>query len=227
MASAKRMARKPKQYLKVPTVGMETEFFVIDNNGLMSNSADEIIREAKLANELVDVKEECAKNMIEFGCKPHFYLHRVFLDLISGIEHALEKAHSLGLMFYPYGTYPGKFEPIMRTTGLYGIKSEVFGAERFKIAGRCAGFHFHKVLPWGVFDKQNMALKQLSESKIKRTVVDTHNLCIASDPVITTLMQSSPFYQGAHIGKDSRAIVYRGGSPLGYKEGFYAKLQEF
>jgi len=63
MASAKRIAKKPKQYLKVPTVGMETEFFVIDNNGLISNSADEIIREAKLANELVDVKEECAKNL--------------------------------------------------------------------------------------------------------------------------------------------------------------------
>ncbi|MBI2141823.1 hypothetical protein HYU16_05390 [Candidatus Woesearchaeota archaeon] len=40
-------------------------------------------------------------------------------------------------------------------------------------------------------------------------------------------MQSSPFYQGAHIGKDSRVIVYRGGSLLGYKEGFYAKLHEF
>ncbi len=227
MANARRTAKKPRQYLKIPTVGMEAEFFVIDNNGLISDSADEIISEAKLANELVDVKQECAKNMIEFGCKPHFYLHRAFLDLIGGIEHVLKKAHSRGLMLYPYGTYPGKFEPVMRTTGLYGTKSEVFGSERFKIAGRCIGFHFHKVLPWGVFDRQTKDLKQLSESKIKRTVVDVHNLCIASDPAITTLMQSSPFYQGKHIGQDSRVIVYRGGNILGYPEGYYAKLQEF
>lgn len=206
---------------------METEFFVIDNNGLISNEADKIMQAIKLALPQVDVKEECAHNMIEFGCEPHFYFHKALQDMIRGIEQALKTAKSHNLRLYPYGTYPGKFEPVMRTSGLYGIKNEVFGPERFKIAGRCAGFHFHKALPKGVFDKKNKSLKPLSESKVKKTVADTYNLCIALDPAVTVLMQSSPFYQGKHIGKDSRVIVYRGGNLLGYPEGYYAKLQEF
>ena len=41
-------------------------------------------------------------------------------------------------------------------------------------------------------------------------------------------MQNSPFYAGKHLGKDSRVIVYRGGSILGYKEGLYSEhLKEF
>jgi hypothetical protein len=40
-------------------------------------------------------------------------------------------------------------------------------------------------------------------------------------------MQSSPFYEGRYIGKDSRVIMYRGGEHLNNKTGLYANLEEF
>ena len=78
-----------------------------------------------------------------------------------------------------------------------------------------------------IFDDQFRVLKLMVRSKIKDSLVNSYNMMIAADPALTTFMQSSPFYQGKYIGKDSRMIMYRGGKYLKSKDGLYANLQEF
>jgi len=40
-------------------------------------------------------------------------------------------------------------------------------------------------------------------------------------------MQSSPFYQGRRLAKDSRMLVYRGSEELGYPKGLYTNFPAF
>ena len=79
----------------------------------------------------------------------------------------------------------------------------------------------------GEFLTQIHMLKMLTRSKIKDSVVNSYNMLIAADPALTCFMQSSPFYQGEYIGKDSRVIMYRGGKPLNNMKYFYANFQQF
>ena len=115
----------------------------------------------------------------------------------------------------------------MRDKGLYKIKKLLF-AEKYDLTGECVGFHLHHALPEGSFQASSKNLKAVINAKTKKSLVEAYNLSIAIDPVLTTFMQSSPFYRGKHLGKDSRMIVYRGGKVLGYTEGLYAEhLEEF
>jgi len=115
----------------------------------------------------------------------------------------------------------------MRNDRPYRIKESIFGKNRWKIAGRCVGFHCHYTLPRGIFDAQLRVLKMIIRSKIKDSMVNSYNLLIAADPALTCFMQSSPFYQGKYLGKDSRVIMYRGGECFNNSSGLYANLEEF
>ena len=58
--------------------------------------------------------------------------------------------------------------------------------------------------------------------------MQAYNLSIALDPALTTFMQSSPFYEGRRVGKDSRMIMYRGGRIMGNPASLYSgELEEF
>jgi hypothetical protein len=146
------------------------------------------------------------------------------LEDFEALLHVTEKEE---VSLFPLGTYPGSFTPDMRQERGYKIKEQIFGKNRFNIAGRCIGFHCHYTLPWGVFDKINLIPKILINSKNKQSMVNSYNLLIAMDPALTTFTQSSPFYQGVSLGKDSRVIVYRGGDVLDYPQGLYANFQDF
>lgn len=113
----------------------------------------------------------------------------------------------------------------MRSEKGYKLKEQIFGKTRFSIAGRCIGLHCHYTLPKGVFDFSTKTIKNLIDSKQKQSMVNVYNLFIAMDPALTTFTQSSPFYQGKFIGKDSRVIVYRGGDELDYPQGLYSKFK--
>ena len=115
----------------------------------------------------------------------------------------------------------------MRVDKKYEIKKSIFGKERYKIEGRCAGFHCHYTLPKGIFDSQLRVLKIFTRSKIKDSMINSYNLLIAADPALTCFMQSSPFYQCKFIGKDSRVIMYRGGKALNNEKGLYSNFQDF
>jgi gamma-glutamyl:cysteine ligase YbdK (ATP-grasp superfamily) len=230
MVLSKKRQRKP---LKGLTSGFEVELFLIDSEGNMINSSDSLLKKLRKSTKEHhalsedDAKKEIGKNMIELGCKPNVSLLKTMKDMLEHLEVVNERAADMGIKLLPLGTYPGKFEPEMRTEGLYGLKRDLFGEERFKITGRCCGFHFHFALPWGVFNKDTKELKELTGSKNKQSVVNSYNMVIAIDPAITAFTQSSPFYQGNYMAKDSRVVVYRGGSVLNYTAGLYSGFQEF
>lgn len=208
-------------------LGLEIELFTLDNSGNMVNSADKLIKKVNEKNKDIILKEECAKNMVELCSFPSLNVHDSMADILKNLEALLICAEKMDITIFPLGTYPGKFTPKMRKTSGYKIKEGLFGKKRFEIAGRCIGFHCHYALPWGVFDQKNLTIKELINSKNKQSLVNSYNLLIAMDPVLTTFMQSSPFYQGKFFGKDSRVIQYRGGKNLRFPDGLYSNYPAF
>ncbi len=230
MAKKKTAAKKaPTQ--KKATVGFEVEFFIIDKKtGEIAHGADEIVKRASESSqrESKNIVTESSKNLIEVGSYPDIDGANTMTNLMEGLKLLLYVADELGYAIYPLGTYPGKFTPSMREEAHYKSQQKLYGATRFQISGRCAGYHCHTSLPWGVFDAKTLMIKDLTNSKNQEALVHSYNMLIALDPVLTTFMQSSPFYQGKHVAKDSRMVVYRGGDEfkLGF-EGLYTNFPRF
>ena len=220
MATVKRMKRSVPKGL---TVGVEVEFFVLDKLGRVAPGADAILKkiDEKAGGKPHNVVKECAKNLIEVGSYPDPEGHNAMLSLIEGLKTLLYAANECGYTICPLATYPGTFTPALREDANYKVQLKLFGRNRFQVAGRCAGFHCHHTLPRGVFDAKELRLKSLRDSKHQESLVHAYNLLVALDPAFTTFTQSSPFYQGRHLAKDSRMLVYRGGEDLGYIKGLY------
>src|SRR3989338_6942835 len=223
---ALKQSNKEKKPLKISLTGLEIELFLINNKGQIANNADALIKKIKKGSS-ANVKKECALNLIEIATLPNKTVPNTMTCLLDELQNLNDTTQKEGIMLLPLGAYPGSFAPSMRQDKHYKIKESIFGKNRFKIAGRCAGFHYHYTLPRGIFDDQLRVLKLMVRSKIKDSLVNSYNMMIAADPALTTFMQSSPFYQGKYIGKDSRMIMYRGGKYLKSKDGLYANLQEF
>lgn len=215
-----------KQPLKKSLTGFEIEMFTINSEGKITNTADAILKKAKNDRNLA-LKKEISLNMVEIASYPGMMVPDTMNHLLDELEYAISIAEKNNTLLCPLGTYPGKYNPVMRTDKKYEIKKSIFGKERYKIEGRCTGFHCHYTLPRGIFDSQLRALKMLTRSKIKDSMVNSYNLLIAADPALTCFMQSSPFYQSKFIGKDSRVIMYRGGKALNNEKGLYANFQDF
>lgn len=225
-----RLVNRPirrKRALKISKTGMEAEFHIIDDRGMISNRADEVIAALKGLREGVNVMKEIGRSMIEFGSYPGVKTYTPALDMIDSLKKTFEVCRSNELWIFPFGTYPGRFKPLINKKPRYPIQQKIIGKERFKISPTVTGFHHHYSLPKGVFDHKKKVLKELKKSKTKRTMVSSYNFEIAADPALTLFTQSTPFYQGEYIGKDSRIIVYRGGKKLRNMEAVYAKLQQF
>lgn len=213
-----------KKPLKRSMIGLESELFTLNENGFVAQKADEIIETAR--KNKVPVIKECAKNMLELGVYPSEKIYNISKNYLEQLQGLIDTAEKHSVMLYPLGTYPGSFEPEMRRKGLYEIKQKIFGENRFKIAGRNIGFHFHYTLPRGIFDSKKKTIKPTKKSKISQSMVNAFNLMLAADPPLSTLLQSSPFYQGKFYGKDSRIIWYRGGEDLNNPDGLYSGMQE-
>lgn len=216
-----------RKAIKKCKIGLEAEMFTLDHNGNVVNSGNELIKATRDQFPDVLLAPECGKNMLEVLSHPEVRLRHTMGGLLQNFEDVLVAAEKLNLKVLPLGCYPGVFTPEIQANKNYKIKEQIFGKQRFSIAGRCVGFHCHYTLPWGVFDSVNLFIKQLVKSKNIKTMVNSYNLLIAMDPALTTFMQSSPFYQGKFIGKDSRVIVYRGGEVFNYPQGLYANYPDF
>lgn len=217
---------KAKKPLKKSLTGFEIELFIIDRQGKIVNAADNILNKAK-KDKRAALKKENSLSMIEIASYPNEMVPDTMSHLLDELDYAIQIAEKFDTLLCPLGLYPGRFNPIMRNDLKYEIKKSIFGKQKYKIEARCAGFHCHYTLPRGIFDSQIMALKLLVHSKIKDSFVNSYNMMIAADPALTCFMQSSPFYQGKYIGKDSRVIMYRGGEALSNNAGLYADFEEF
>ena len=218
-----------KKNLKTLTIGLEVEFFILNQKGQIVNEADLILKKLK-EKKLIsgsEIVKEVGKSMIEVGSYPCESSIDTMQSLIKNIKTLIYIADEEGLRLCPLGTYPGKFRPKIRTDARYKTKETLIGKKRFIKSGTACGFHLHSELPWGVFDKKKLKLKRLINSKNKESLVNAYNFLIAADPAISTFMQSSPFYQGKCLGKDSRMLIYRGSQELEYPDALYYNLPQF
>ena len=216
-----------KKPLKRSMTGLETELHVIDDEGNLSYEGFNLITLIKKKYPEINVVKECGQNMIETGCYPHMNAYNPAIEMMSTIEKIIEVAKENKLRIYSFGTYPGKTESRFTPdpTGTYKIQEKIFGAEKFSLATKAIGFHHHYALPKGVFDYEKKNLKLLIDSKLKRSLLNCYNFEIAIDPILTLLTQSSPFFEGKLLAKDSRMLIYRGGKKLAYP-GLYSNFQQ-
>ncbi|MBN1645884.1 hypothetical protein JW868_02475 [Candidatus Woesearchaeota archaeon] len=217
-----------KRPLKISQTGLETEMHIIKDNGSLSYKGFDLCNKVKERYPFVNVEKECGKNMLELGCLPNINTYNPALEIIESIQAVINTGRGCKLRVYPFGTYPGrtktKFTP--SPDSKYKIQEKIFGKDKFALATKAVGFHHHYTLPKGVFDHEKKDLRLLMDSKLKRSLMNCYNFEIAIDPILTLLTQSSPFFEGQVLAKDSRLLVYRGGKKLNYP-GMYNDHQQF
>jgi hypothetical protein len=206
---------------KRSTIGVEVEFFILNKNGRIINKADQLLDRIKKNNKGLDVTKEVGKNMIEVGCYPDLEGINSLLSLSENLETLLYAAEEMDYVLCPLGTYPGKNNPETRNTDHYKIENKLFGKNAYMQASRASGLHIHYALPWGVYDFKKHKLKKRVNSKHKQCLVNSYNFLIAADPALSTFAQSSPFFQGSLVGKDARALIWRGDSDICFSPSLY------
>lgn len=214
---------KKKKLLKKSKSGSEAEFFILNNEGYMVKEADKFIKLANKKYPKLDARPEAGQSMVEIGSYPSVNVMNSFLDLLEKIRKLIDIADKHDYVLFPLGTYPGKIKPEVTNKRWYKEQAIILGKEEYLNATLCCGFHYHYTLPKGIFDFKTNFLKDIVNSKIKESFIDSYNLAIAMDPAITTFLQSSPFTQGRYLAKDSRMLMYRGGKKLNYIKGKYGK----
>jgi carboxylate-amine ligase len=124
-------------------VGLEQEFCVVDEGGILSNSADEFLagcwEAAKQAGEdSACFAPEVLLNMVEVNVPPARSLAEFSREYLKNLELTIEAGRSMDLRLYPLATYPLPVTPALRDEPHYRLQACTVGQERFSHAGRCA-----------------------------------------------------------------------------------------
>lgn len=200
-------------------IGLEQEFFLVDEDGRISDRADEFLA---LSGESSGLESECAGHMVEVSTPPVYSVGELAGEYLSRLQHAVETGRELGLRLYPLAAYPLPFTPALRAETRYQLQARTLGRERFLHAGRCAGVHLHLELAEGVVDSRVGVAYGVSP-EARAELLDVYNLATALDPAIIALGRSAPFYEGAADGRAARTAFYRG-CPTIAPEGLYAEM---
>lgn len=211
------------------TIGLEQEFFLVDEAGAISHRADEFLSlcREEAAGEGLDpgrFKGECAKNMVEINAGPKTNLTDLAAEHTENVRLAIGIGRRLGLRLYPLGTYPLPITPVIRDDLRYQIKVRTLGYERYLHAGRCAGVHLHLGLPTGTIDPYSGPSDEAA-AEAREELLDLYNLATALDPALVALSRACPFYEGRAEGLATRTTHYRGSEAFGV-EGVYKDLPE-
>ncbi len=208
-------------------VGLEQEFFLLEELGKPSVRADEFLgscREAtgKHGSSPACFAQEFVMGLVEVSTPPVLSLADLEREYLNNLRLALGAARSLGLRLYPLGAYPLPFEPTPRDDLDYRVQVSTVGAGRFVHAGRCAGTHLHLELADGTVDAAAGISAGATESG-RAEALGLHNLATALDPALIFLTRSCPFYEGRNTGLSPRTVHYRGAAAFGW-EGVYTGL---
>ena len=190
-------------------VGLEVEFFVIDDRGNPVNKSDKILKYFEGKRLAKYVKPEISKGMLELIASPNRSIRECALAFMENLSELSEGVEKLGLKLLPIGAHPGKDNPILRKTLWYNAKKTVLGVEDTKREGKICGFHFHYTLPEGIVAKDTQSIKGLKRSKARKIFLQQYNFLVAADPAILTFCQSSPIWDSTYYAKDTRVLVYR------------------
>ena len=209
-------------------MGLEQEFFLVDEDGTLSDQADDFL---ECCWELADKEgldpesfaPECARNLVEVSTPPAASLEDLSGSYLDSVGTALRAAKEVGLRLYPLATYPLQITPGLREAVHYRIQSTTLGPEKFLHAGRCAGVHLHlEVAPETIDARFGVAYDCSPEAR--QELLDVYNLATALDPAIIALTRACPFYEGRLTEIAARTAYYRG-SPRLAPYGLYGELE--
>jgi gamma-glutamyl:cysteine ligase YbdK (ATP-grasp superfamily) len=211
----------------VRRIGLEQEFFLVEQTGVLCDLADLFLRRCREAAQAEGFdprcfKPECVKSLVEITTPPSSDLANLAKNYLSNLNLALEVGAELGLELYPLATYPLPIRPMVRNDPGYRVQARTIGHDRFLHAGRCAGVHLHLELPAGiVWPDMKTALD--APVAAQEELLDLYNLATALDPALVALTRACPFYEGRADAFAARTVHYRGMLGL---DGLYADLQE-
>ena len=212
------------------SIGMEQEFFLVEESGEPSVRADEFLERCRERSEkggdgrAACLAPEWVRGVVEINTPPVRSLADLETKYAENLRLAVRSAREVGLRLYPLGTYPLPLEPAVREEPDYQVQVRTVGPERFMDAGRCAGTHLHLGLPDGTVDTEAGVSPGASEGA-RRELLDLYNLATALDPALIFLTRSCPFYEGRATGLAPRTARYRGSDAFGW-DGVYRHLPE-
>ncbi len=210
-------------------VGLEQEFFLVEDSGRPSKRADEFLEMCRATTEEESGSAACFApefvfGLVEVNTPPVHTLSDLEREYARNLDLALRTATSLGLRLYPLGTYPLPLEPAVRDGLDYRVQVGTVGRERFVDAGRCAGTHLHLELRPGTVD-EGAAISATASAGAREEALSVYNLATALDPALISLTRSCPFFEGRATGLAVRTVHYRGNAAFGW-EGVYTELPQ-
>jgi gamma-glutamyl:cysteine ligase YbdK (ATP-grasp superfamily) len=209
-------------------IGLEQEFFLVDEAGHLSDRADEFLQGCHLMAEAQGLNPnyfvpEFVKSMVEINTPPAYSGTELAREYLKNLKLALSVARKIGLRLYPLSSYPLHIMPVMRDRPNYHIQARTVGYDKFLHAGKCTGTHLHLEVPPGVIDPR-VAVSYNSTSAEREELLNIYNLATACDSALISLTRACPFYEGQAIGLAAHTIRYRGSETFGW-EGVYTHLQ--
>ena len=210
-------------------IGLEQEFFLLEDSGLPSRRADEFLERCRVVTEEESGGAACfapefVKALVEINTPPVHTLSDLEREYARNLRLALRTARSLGLRLYPLGTYPLPMVPVIRDGLDYSVQAITVGPERFADAGRCAGTHLHLELQAGTVDA-GAGISPASSVAARDELLNLYNLATALDPALVALTRSCPYFEGRRSGLADRTVHYRGSAIFGWK-GVYTDLPQ-
>jgi Glutamate-cysteine ligase family 2(GCS2) len=209
-------------------IGLEQEFFLVDETGVISENADEFLQSCRE----VAIKEDCnpqyfapefVKSMVEINTPPAYTDMELAHEYLKNVKIAVTAARQMGLRLYPLSSYPLHIMPVMRDQLNYHIQARTIGYERFLHAGKCTGTHLHLEVAPGIIDNR-VAVSYNSTAAEREELLNIYNLATALDSALISLARACPFYEGQAIGLACHTIHYRGSEKFGW-DGVYTHLQ--
>jgi gamma-glutamyl:cysteine ligase YbdK (ATP-grasp superfamily) len=210
-------------------IGIEQEFFLVDEEGVPSDRADEfLVRCRETAGEEGLSPEgfvgEVSWSMVEINTLPARTVADLAEAYLASLDLALRAGRELKVRLYPLSTYPLPVEPVLRSGADYEFQARTIGYGRFLHAARCTGVHLHLELPEGTLEPDSV-ISPDAPAAAQEELLNLYNLATALDPALVALARACPFYEGRAPGLAARTAYYRGSALLGC-EGLYTHIPE-
>ena len=209
-------------------LGLEQEFFLVDEEGVPSERADEFLQRCREVAEAAGggseyFAPEWVKGMIEINTPPAHTATELAREYLKNLKVALQVGRELSLRLYPLSSYPLHLMPAIRDKLNYHVQVRTVGYDRFLHAGKCTGTHLHLEVAPGVIDSR-VGVSYNSTQADREELLNIYNLATALDSALVALGRACPFYEGQALGLANHAVRYRGSDTFGW-EGVYTHLQ--
>ncbi len=209
-------------------IGLEQEFFLVDEEGVLSNQADEYLQHCRETAEAEGCNPEYfvpewVKSIVEINTPPAYTPTQLAKEYLKNLKLAIKAAQDMSLRLYPLSSYPLHVTPVIRDKMNYHVQVRTVGYDRFLNAGKCTGTHLHLEVPAETIDPR-VGVSYNSTTAEREELLSIYNLATALDSALIGLGRACPFYEGQALGFAYHTVRYRGNDTYGW-DGVYTNLQ--